>query len=202
MEIETIFREVVAEGLIIIAAETLEKPGANFRDVNVPLRFRIPQAFAGSTVIGAEPRVGGCVGAVGVEGVDVDRHGGGILVAGVAPYAVELGSEAVCAEEPQILEEEFDRSAARRADVKVEEAIVVEGRNAFTRVEPGHDFAEITGQCAFPAERVHTVGERGGKQFIEALHPLDASVAGRQGERDHDRVWKDHDERAGASGKG
>ena len=61
----------------------------------------------------------------------------------------------------------------------------VDGGDSRAGGETFHDFAEIAGQGAWPAEGIDAVRERRGEEFTKTRHPLDAGVVGRQGKRNH-----------------
>lgn len=135
---------------------------------------------------------------VGVEGEDVGGHWTRFLVARVAVNAVEHGVAAVGPEQPLIFKKDFDGDPTGGAHREALESGIVEGDDPLARTEVFHHFAEIADQRARPAEGIDAAGERGGDQFMEASHRLDAGIAERQVEGVIDETKRDKSMEAGA----
>src|SRR5688500_9888126 len=91
---------------------------------------------------------------------------------------VEDGRESMRAEEPLVVYENIDCLPAHRAEIKRVQSEIIEGRDILGAPQTLHDFAEITGQGALPAEGVDAIVESRRDKFIETLDYFDSSIIG------------------------
>ena len=93
MQVVAIFAEVFEEIGVVVSAESFEEFGADFRDIDVPLRLVIAQALGRNLVVTTKKSIGGHGGTVGVKRINIYRNRRRIVIARVAVDAVEAWRE-------------------------------------------------------------------------------------------------------------
>lgn len=189
MEVETVFRQIFEEIVVVFPSEELEKFGAGLGNVDVPPGLVVAQPFAGGAMVSAQVSIGFDRGTIGMEGIDIGAHGTGFLVAGIVLNTVEDGSKTMCPKKLLVFDENVGGGSSFGAQGKGIKQGVVEAGDFFDEGKMLDDLAEITMQRALPAKGVDAVSKRRADQFIETFHHFDAGIGGRKGERRHARSY-------------
>ena len=165
----------------VFAREDFERSTGGW-DVDLALGISVPQAVAGRTVVGAQPRIRGAGRAVDVPRENVSGDRPTTVVAKIALDAIQGRVESTLAEQIHIREHGVGGEASCRTQRQSAEEVGIECDKWFPMVaQAGYDVAEITRQSPSPAEGIHVCGKRRGDQRGKVGHDQDAGGGGFRG---------------------